>query len=140
MAPARRRTCSRVWLSLAANAGRVESIGSLRQKFIDVLLQNGLQQMRLDTEFGGDHACDTCGPIQQRVAHGAGDFINRRIGGRDIEQAALAFIERQALGFDLKGELRDLEPGEGTSAKSAVANTGVTPTGADRSSITLRHV
>jgi hypothetical protein len=27
-----------------------------------------------------------------------------------------------------------------TSAKSAVANTGVTPTGADRSSIALRHV
>ncbi len=43
MAPARRRTCSRVRLSLAADAGRVEAIGSLRQKLIDVLLQHGLQ-------------------------------------------------------------------------------------------------
>jgi len=52
MAPARRRTCSRVRLSLAADAGRVEAIGSLRQKLIDVLLQDGLQQMGFDAEFG----------------------------------------------------------------------------------------
>ena len=58
IAPARRRTCSRVRLSLAADAGRVEAIGSLRQKLIDVLLQNGLQQMGLDAEFGGNHARD----------------------------------------------------------------------------------
>jgi hypothetical protein len=32
-----------VRLSLAADAGRVEAIGSLRQKLIDVLLQHGLQ-------------------------------------------------------------------------------------------------
>ena len=41
-------------LSLAADAGRVEAIGSLRQKLIDVLLQDGLQQMGLDAEFGGN--------------------------------------------------------------------------------------
>ncbi len=108
MAPARRRTCSRVRPSFAADAWGVEAIGSLRQKLIDVLLQNGLQQMRFDIQFGGNHACDTRRPIQQRVAHGAGDFVNRRIGGRDIQQAALAFVERQALGFDLQRKLRDL--------------------------------
>jgi hypothetical protein len=48
------------------------------------------------------------GRIQTRVAHGAGDFINRHIGGRAIQQPALAFIKRQALGFDLQGELRNL--------------------------------
>ena len=58
MAPARRRTCSRVRLSLAADAGRVEAIGSLRQKLIDVLLQDGLQQMGFDAEFGGNDARD----------------------------------------------------------------------------------
>ncbi len=30
--------------------------------------------------------CRARGPIQQRVVHGAGDFINRRICGRDIQQ------------------------------------------------------
>jgi hypothetical protein len=113
MAPARRRTCSRERLSLAADAGRVEAIGSLRQKLIDVLLQDGLQQIGLDAEFGGNHARDARGPVQQRVTHGAGDFIDRRIGGRDIKQPALAFIERQALGFDLQRKLRDLQSGEG---------------------------
>jgi len=108
-----------VRLSLAAEAGRVEAIGSLRQKLIDVLLQDGLQQMGLDAEFGGNHARDTCGPIQQRIAHGAGDFINRRIGSRDVEQPALAFIKRQALGFDLQGELRDIQPGKGCALVSA---------------------
>jgi hypothetical protein len=83
-----------VRLSLAADAGRVEAIGSLRQKLIDVLLQDGLQQMGLDAEFGGNDARHARGPVQQRVAHGAGDFVNRRIGGCDIEQPALAFIER----------------------------------------------
>jgi hypothetical protein len=62
-----------------------------------VLLQDGLQQMGLDAEFGSNDAGHARGPIQQRVTHGAGDFINRRIGGRDIEQAALDFIKCQAL-------------------------------------------
>jgi hypothetical protein len=54
-----------------------------------------------------------CGPIHQRVAYGAGDFVNRRIGSCDMEQPACAFIKRQALCFDLQGELRDFQPGEG---------------------------
>jgi hypothetical protein len=81
-----------------------------------VLLQDGLQQMGFDIQFGGDDARDTRGPIQQRIAHGAGDFINRGIGGRDIQQPALAFIKCQALGFDLQGKLRNLKPGEGRGA------------------------
>jgi hypothetical protein len=56
MAPARRRTCSRVRPSFAADAWRVEAIGSLRQKLIDVLLQDGLQQMGFDAELGGKGA------------------------------------------------------------------------------------
>jgi hypothetical protein len=99
--------------SFAAKARRVEAIGSLRQKLIYVLLQDGLQQMGLDAEFGGNDARHTRGPVQQRVAHGAGDFINRRIGGCDIKQPALAFIQCEALGFHLQGELRNLEAGEG---------------------------
>jgi hypothetical protein len=71
-------------------------IGSLRQKLIDVLLQDRLQQMEFDAEFGGNHARNTRGPVQQHVTHGAGDFVNRRIGGGDIQQPALAFVERQA--------------------------------------------
>ena len=69
--------------------------------------------MGFDAEFGSNDAGHARGPIQQRVTHGAGDFINRRIGGRDIQQAALAFIQCEALGFHLQGKLRDLEPGEG---------------------------
>jgi hypothetical protein len=45
--------------------------------------------------------------------YGAGDFVNRRIGSCDMEQPACAFIKRQALCFDLQGELRDFQPGEG---------------------------
>jgi hypothetical protein len=56
-----------------------------------------LQQMGLDAEFGGNDAGHARGPIQQRVAHGAGDFINRRIGCRYIQQPALAFIQCEAL-------------------------------------------
>jgi hypothetical protein len=125
MAPARRRTCSRVRLSLAADAWRVEAIGSLRQKLIDMLLQDGLQQMGFDADFGGNDARHARGPVQQRVAHGAGDLINGRIGCRDVEQPALAFIKRQALGFDLQRELRDLQPGERCAlGRRAAANRG----------------
>jgi hypothetical protein len=38
MAPARRRTCSRVRLSFAAEAGRVEAIGGLRQNQFQAFL------------------------------------------------------------------------------------------------------
>jgi len=69
--------------------------------------------MGFDAEFSGSHARNTCGPIQQRVAHGAGDFINRRIARRDIRQPTLAFIEGQAPGFNLQGELGDLEARDG---------------------------
>ncbi len=70
MAPARRRTCSRVPLSLAVDAGRVEAIGSLRQKLIDVLLQDGLQQMGFDAEFGGNDC--QCSKITFKV-YGSSD-------------------------------------------------------------------
>jgi hypothetical protein len=70
-----------------------------------------LQQSGLDTEFGGNHARDARGPIQRRVAHGAGDFFDCRVGCGDIEQPALASIKCQASRFDLQRELRDLEAG-----------------------------
>ena len=64
----------------------------------------------------------TRGPIQQRVTHGARDFINRRIGGGDIQQPALAFIKRQALCFDLQSELRDFQPGGGRALSRRAAS------------------
>ena len=81
--------------------------------------------MGLNTEFGGNDAGHARGPVQQRVTHGAGDFVDRRIGGGDIQQPALAFIERQALGFDLQGELRNLEASEArTLGRRAAAKLG----------------
>ncbi len=72
---------------------------------------------------GNSHAC---GPIQQRVTHGAGDFVNRRIGGRDIQQPALAFIQCEALGFHLQRKLRDLEASEGRALGHRAASEGGT--------------
>jgi hypothetical protein len=53
--------------------------------------------------------------------------------GSVISIIPVAGIGDGVVGFGVGAESR-------TSAKSAVANTGVTPTGADRSSIALRHV
>ena len=73
---------------------------------------------------GGAHV-HACGPIQQRVAHGAGDFINHRIGDGNIQQPALALIKCQALGFDLQGKLRNLQPGKGCAlGRRAAAERG----------------
>uniref|UniRef100_UPI003F6FC33F hypothetical protein n=1 Tax=Elioraea sp. TaxID=2185103 RepID=UPI003F6FC33F len=50
IAPMRRRTCSRVLLPISAEAWGIEAIGFLRQQIGDVLLQDGLQQVRIDAE------------------------------------------------------------------------------------------
>ena len=77
----------------------VEAIGRLRQQVVDVALQDGLQQMRVDADLGGDQAGDARRPVQQRVAYRAADPIERGIGLGDVDQAALGLVEREALRF-----------------------------------------
>ena len=48
-------------LPLPSEACWIEAIGRLPQQIADVRLQDGLQQMRVDAEFGGDHAGDAGG-------------------------------------------------------------------------------
>jgi len=64
IAPTRRRTWLRVRGPISSKACWVEAIGGLRQQVVDVALQDGLQQMRIDTDFGGDQARDAGRPIQ----------------------------------------------------------------------------
>jgi hypothetical protein len=64
MAPTRLRTWPRVRGPIPSEACWVEAIGGLRQQVVDVALQDGLQQMRIDTDFGGDQAGDAGWPIQ----------------------------------------------------------------------------
>jgi hypothetical protein len=45
-------------------------------------------------------ARDAGRPVQQRVAHGAADLVERRVGLGDIDQAAPGLVQRKALRLD----------------------------------------
>jgi len=89
-----------------------------------VLLQDGLQQVGIDPELGRDQAGDAGRPVQQRIAHRAGDLVDRRVGLRDVEQPALVLVQRQALGFHLERQLRDLQPGIGRALGAGASGQG----------------
>jgi hypothetical protein len=54
IAPTRRRTCSRLRSPVPSEACWIEAIGGLRQQIVDVALQDGLQEMWIDADLGGD--------------------------------------------------------------------------------------
>ena len=93
-----------------SNRGRVEAIGRLREQVGRALLEHGLDEVGIGTEVGRDQAGDAGRPVQQGVAHGTGDLVDRAVGGRGVEQPALLGIEGHALGFDLQGQLRHPQP------------------------------
>ena len=83
------------------------------QQGVHLLLQDGLDEMRVAADFGGDLPGDAGGPVQHRIAHAGDDFIYAVIGGLDIDQLALGLIERQALCIDVQREPRQRQPAEG---------------------------
>ena len=87
-------------------------------------LQDGLQQMRVDADLGGDQSGDASRPVQKRVSHRAADFVERGIGLGDVDQAALGFAEREALRLHLQRELRDFQPGEGRALGAGATGQG----------------
>jgi hypothetical protein len=122
--PTRRRTCSRLRRPIPSEACWIEAIGGLRQHVVDVALQDRLQQMRVDADLGGDQARDAGRPVQQRVAHGAADLVERGTGLGDVDQAALGLVQREALRLHLQRELGDLQPGEGRALGAGAAGQG----------------
>ncbi|MGK7865521.1 hypothetical protein [Falsiroseomonas sp. E2-1-a4] len=77
--------------------------------------------MRVDTDLGDDQARDAGGPVQERVAHRAADLIERGIGLRDIKQAALGLVEREALPSTFSASCATLNRAKGVpSAPAAI--------------------
>ena len=77
---------------------------------------------RRDLQYSG-------GPVQQRIAHGTGDLVDRGIRHCGIEQPGLLFVERQAAGFNLEGQFRYLESGKGRGIGGKAATRCSTGTG-----------
>lgn len=90
---------------------RTEAIGGLREQVReqvgDVPLQHGLHQVRVDAELAGDQARDAGWPVQQRVR--IAPAISPIVAPR--QRMAPILIRREPLRLDLKGELRDIQPG-----------------------------
>ena len=89
-----------------------------------MLLQHGLHQVRFHPEVGGDQSGHPGGPVQQGVAHGAGDLVDGGIGGRHIEEPGLLLVEGQTAGFDLQRQFRNLQAGKGRAVTEAGPSAG----------------
>ncbi|WP_291297702.1 hypothetical protein [Elioraea sp.] len=106
------RTSWRPHCYLTLSLRWIEPIRNLREQRGDLLMEQRLHEMWVASNLRGDLTRNAGRPVQQRIAHGPGDLVDARVGGRHVDQLSLGLIERETLSLDAERKPRDRQASE----------------------------